>query len=193
MKQWAAGVQHGRLQKAAGLHLEAFWQHHRSKVLAAGGLAVIYILWFVCSVQFCPCMSGIGAAACYRTQDSGDRLRFAYPVMCRKTMFSVTSIFVNLSETMAELGFLVRHQHGVWRDSKMSSCTSAAIHTANLHSFDLTTAVLIGSHRGIHGAVPTAPLQHQPEGCVSAGHDPPEHTPQRAGGACNNPFICPKP
>ena len=28
-------------------------------------------------------------------------------VIYRKTMFSVTSIFVNLSETMAELGFLV--------------------------------------------------------------------------------------
>jgi hypothetical protein len=46
-KQWAAGVQHGRLQKAAGLQLEAFWQHHRSKVLAAGGVALIYILWCV--------------------------------------------------------------------------------------------------------------------------------------------------
>ena len=46
-KQWAAGVQHGRLQKAAGLQLEAFWQHHRSKVLAAGGVALIYILWSV--------------------------------------------------------------------------------------------------------------------------------------------------
>lgn len=29
-------------------------------------------------------------------------------LLSRKTMFSVTSIFVNLSETMAELGFLVR-------------------------------------------------------------------------------------
>lgn len=50
-KQWAAGVQHGRLQKAAGLQLEAFWQHHRSKVLAAGGVALIYILWSVCKAS----------------------------------------------------------------------------------------------------------------------------------------------
>lgn len=68
VRHWAAGAQQGRLQKAIGLQLEAFWQHHRSKVLAAGGVALVYILW--------------------------------------KTMFSVTSIFVNLSETMAELGFL---------------------------------------------------------------------------------------
>ena len=52
-RQWAAGVQHGRLQKAAGLQLEAFWQHHRSKVLAAGGVALIYILWSVRKGSFC--------------------------------------------------------------------------------------------------------------------------------------------
>ncbi len=39
------GAQSGRLQRAAGLQLEAFWQHHRGKVLGAGGVALVYILW----------------------------------------------------------------------------------------------------------------------------------------------------
>ena len=45
MKRWAGGLQQGRLQKALGLQAEAFWQHHRSKVFAAGGLTLVYILW----------------------------------------------------------------------------------------------------------------------------------------------------
>ena len=45
-----------------------------------------------------------GDTVWYSTLQSGDSDAMH---QCRKTMFSVTSIFVNLSETMAELGFLV--------------------------------------------------------------------------------------
>jgi hypothetical protein len=56
------------LQKALGLQLEALWHAHGNKIIVAGALVLLYVLW--------------------------------------RTLFKVTSLFVNLSETMADMGIL---------------------------------------------------------------------------------------
>ncbi|CAL8462998.1 g2532 [Coccomyxa elongata] len=58
----------GAMQRVLSLQLEAFWQRHGRKVIGAGAVFALYMLW--------------------------------------RTIFNLTSVFVNLSETMAEFGFL---------------------------------------------------------------------------------------
>lgn len=35
----------GAMQRVLSLHLEAFWQRHGRKVLAAGGVFALYMIW----------------------------------------------------------------------------------------------------------------------------------------------------
>lgn len=101
-----SAVKPGAVQKAISLQLEAFWQRHGRKVIGVGAVFLLYFLWwallFPIILQDLP-----------RDLHTWELFTFANPEMlffaaCRKTLFSVTSVFVNLSETMAEFGFLVR-------------------------------------------------------------------------------------
>ena len=108
-----SATQPGSMQKVISLQFEAFWQRHGRKVLALGAAVLVYLLWCVsCCVSLhlwqktglatpevhLLCAFG---AACFALHHKGDS-------WCRRTMFGVTSMFINLSETMAEFGFLVR-------------------------------------------------------------------------------------
>ncbi|DBB16519.1 TPA: hypothetical protein ACH3X3_014785 [Trebouxia sp. C0006] len=68
-QRWVSTVRKpGGLQKAVTLQIEGLWQAHKRKLIGAGAIFSMYLLW--------------------------------------RALFGVTSIFVNLSETMAEFGFL---------------------------------------------------------------------------------------
>ncbi|EIE27339.1 hypothetical protein COCSUDRAFT_55352 [Coccomyxa subellipsoidea C-169] len=58
----------GAMQRVLSLQLEAFWQRHGNKVIGAGAVFALYMLW--------------------------------------RSIFNLTSVFVNLSGAMAEFGFL---------------------------------------------------------------------------------------
>lgn len=58
------------MQRVVQLQLEAFWQRHSGKLLAVGGLLLVYMLW--------------------------------------RTFFGMAKVFINLSDTVAASGFMVR-------------------------------------------------------------------------------------
>lgn len=58
------------MQRVVSLQLEAFWQHHSGKLLAVGGVLLVYMLW--------------------------------------RTFFGMAKVFINLSDTVAASGFMVR-------------------------------------------------------------------------------------
>eukprot|EP00891_Asterochloris_glomerata_P002836 jgi/Astpho2/2836/Aster-00996 len=112
-QRWVNAVyKPGSLQKAIGLQIEAFWHRHGNKVFAALGVFGVYLLW---SVITGPLSSTCGCA-CAAARVLGCTLFVCSRLMrprpsellptCRKFMFGMTSVFVNLSETMAETGFL---------------------------------------------------------------------------------------
>ena len=58
------------MQRVVSLQLEAFWQRHSGKLLAVGGVLLVYMLW--------------------------------------RTFFGMAKVFINLSDTVAASGFMVR-------------------------------------------------------------------------------------
>lgn len=70
-KQWVdAAGNPAQMQRVVSLQLEAFWQRHSRKILALGGVLLVYMLW--------------------------------------RTIFGMAKVFINLSDTVAASGFMVR-------------------------------------------------------------------------------------
>ena len=89
-------AQPGSMQRVLQLHVEAFWSAHGRKVLAALGLLAVWGLWCAPALVLQPKLL-------LHSGWTGPQLAAA----CRRGMFRVTKSFMDLSESMAEYGFLV--------------------------------------------------------------------------------------
>ena len=114
--------QPGSFQKVIKLQLEAFWGNHGRKVLALGGVLLVYALWYFTLTKFDqelhiirlspaqakdPSWLPFGATSGLPERVEHSNRAIAVVGACRRTLFKVASTFLNLSETMADFGFLV--------------------------------------------------------------------------------------